>query len=102
MSVFKLARKVYTFEENSIILEQLNIMLGYASKDKELHPELEVYLKFEKSMTASRSFFRKIVIYAYENNLGIIIDSETFLPDGGEKVLSKDNFNILLDENFSA
>lgn len=76
-------------------------MLGYASKDKELHPELEVYLKFEQSMTVSRSFFRKIVIYAYENSLGIIIDSEIFLPDGGEKVLSKDNFKILLEENFS-
>ena len=96
-----MARKVYTFEENSIILEQLNVMLGYASKDKELAPELEVYLKFEKSMTNSRSFFRKIVIYAYENNIGIIIDSEIFLPDGGKKVLSKENFDLLLEENFT-
>ena len=95
-----MARKIYTFEENSIILEQLNYMLGYASKDKELDPNLEVYLKFEKSMTSSRSFFRKIVIYAYENNLGIIIDSEIFLPDGGEKVLTKVNFKHLLEENF--
>lgn len=95
------ARKVYTFEENSIILEQLNIMLGYASKDKELAPDLEVYLKFEESMTKSRSFFKKIVIYAYENNIGIIIDKEVFLPDGGEKVLSKTNFELLLEENFT-
>lgn len=73
-------------------------MLGLASKDKEIYPELEVYLKFEKSMTSSKSFFRKIVSYAYENNLGIIIDSEIFLPDGGEKILSKINFKILLDK----
>lgn len=77
-------------------------MLGFASKDKELDPNLEVYLKFEKSMTQARSFFKKMVIYAYENNLGIIIDSEIFLPDGGEKVLSKRNFEILLSDNFTA
>ena len=94
------ARKVYTFEEHSVILEQLNYMLGYASKDKELDPNLEVYLKFEKSMTLARSFFKKIVIYAYENNLGIIIDSEIFLPDGGVKVLSKENFKLFLNDNF--
>lgn len=96
-----MARKVYSFEEHSVILEQLNYMLGFASKDKELAPELEVYLKFEKSMTLSRSFFKKIVIYAYENHLGIIIDSEIFLPDGGESVLSKVNFQQLLEENFT-
>ena len=96
-----MARKIYTFDENSIILEQLNYMLGFASKDKEVSPELEVYLKFEKSMTQSRSFFKKIIIYAYENRLGIIIDTEIFLPDGGEQVLSKSNFDILLEETFS-
>jgi len=58
-----MARKIYTFDENSIILEQLNYMLGFASKDKEVSPELEVYLKFEKSMTQSRSFFKKIIIH---------------------------------------
>lgn len=77
-------------------------MLGFASKDKELDPDLEVYLKFEKSMTQARSFFKKMVMYAYENNLGIIIDSEIFLPDGGKKVLSQENFDILLSDNFSA
>lgn len=97
-----MARKVYTFEENSIILEQLNYMLGFASKDKEVSPELEVYLKFQKSMTKARSFFKKILIYAYENKLGIIIDSEIFLPDGGQDVLSKANFDLLLEENFSS
>ena len=96
-----MARKIYTFEENSIILDQLNYMLGFASKDKELEPNLEVYLKFEKSMTNSKSFFKKIVIYAYENSLGIIIGSEIFLPDGGEKVLSETNFKMLLEQNFS-
>ena len=95
-----MARKIYTFEENSIILEQLNYMLGFASKDKELSPELEVYLKFEKSMTNSSSFFKKITIYAYENNIGIIVGEDIFLPDGGAKVLSKDNFDLLLKENF--
>jgi len=94
------ARKVYNFDENSVILEQFNYMLGFASKDKENSPQLEVYLKFQKSMTKSTSFFKKIIIYAYENNLGIIIDSEIFLPDGGEKMLSKKNFKLLLEENF--
>lgn len=76
-------------------------MLGFASKDKELEPDLEVYLKFEKSMTSARSFFKKILIYAYENNLGIIIGSEIFLPDGGDKVLSKSKFELLLEGEFS-
>ena len=62
---------------------------------------MEVYLKFEKSMSLSRSFFKKLVIYAYENHLGIINDSEIFLPDGGESVLSKVNIQQLLEENIT-
>jgi hypothetical protein len=95
-----MTRKIYNFEENSIILDQLSYMLGFASKDKELTPDVEVYLKFKKSMTESKTFFKKIVIYAYENNLGIMIEAEIFLPDGGEQILSKDNFLILLQDNF--
>jgi len=96
-----MGRKIYKLNENSVILEQLNWILGLASKEKENEPESEIFLSFDISMKNSVSFFKKILIYAYENRLGIIIDGDVYLPDGGDLTLSKENFQILLDEKFN-
>ena len=96
----KFKRKIIRIQENSVIEESFLYLLGTASKEKEDNPKLELYLSFEKSMTSSRSFFKKLCIYAYENKLGLIIDRKDFLPCGGEEVLSKKNFELLLEENF--
>ena len=95
-------RKIISFREFSIIEESLLYILGKTSKEKEDNPELEIYLSFESSMTQSRSFFKKLCLYSYENNLGIMVDQEIFLPDGGESVLDKKSFDLLLSENFKS
>ena len=96
----KFSRKIIRIQEKSIIKETLEFILGSASKEKETYPEIELYLSFEKSMTNSKSFFKKLCVYSYENKLGIIIDGEDFLPCGGEDVLSQENFDLLLKDNF--
>jgi len=95
-----LKRKIVRIQENSVIEETFLYLLGSTSKEKSTTPDLEIYLSFEKSMTNSKSFFRKLCIYAFNNNFGIMIDKEVFLPDGGRKVLSQKNFDLLLKENF--
>lgn len=95
-----MVRKIILIKEKSLIKETLLYLLGRTSKDKEEYPEIEIYLSFEKSMTNSKSFFKKLCNYAFENNFGIMVDKQIFLPDGGISVISKENFNILLKEYF--
>lgn len=83
-----------------MIEESFLYILGATSKEKQDSPDQEIYLSFEKSMTESKSFFKKLCIYAYENNFGILVNGDVFLPDGGDKVINKENFDILLKENF--
>lgn len=95
-------RKIISFREFSIIEESFLYILGKAAKEKADNPGIEIYLSFEGSMTKSKSFFKKLCKYSYENNLGIMVDQKTFLPDGGESSLDKNSFDLLMKENFNS
>ncbi|MHA2366317.1 MAG: hypothetical protein ACXAC7_20340 [Candidatus Hodarchaeales archaeon] len=89
-----MVREIFTFDNHAFTYDHFLFFLGAAAQKKEDNPNKQIYLSFTDKIKHSSSFLRKIFHFAYEKNIGILINGKEFLPTS----LSKEKFELILKE----